>query len=41
LPTLIDIQKLEQDKEAARNLIINMSKIASNIDKRFWEDFES
>jgi hypothetical protein len=40
LPTLIDIQKLEQDKEAARNLIIQMSKIASNIDKRFWEDFE-
>lgn len=40
LPTLIDIQKLEQDKEAARNLIIEMLKIASNIDKRFWEDFE-
>ena len=41
LPTLRDIQKLEQDKEASRNLIIKMLEITSNIEKRFCEKFKN
>jgi len=41
LPTLRDIQKLEQDKEASRNLIIKMLEITSNIEKRFCENFKN
>lgn len=41
LPILRDIQKSKQDKETSRNLIIKMLEIASNIDKRFCENFKN